>query len=164
MTERGGSRPALFGEWEINSITEEAVSIAKASASVKRDKDVQLAPVEPVVDKWESQFRIDPFEVKAEDKISLLLEADSLMRKNQQVRIASGNIWCMKEDKIFASTEGSYIEQVKTETGGVLKLRPQMVGNATTFISQFCRWRLCIIRLRADFGYEPFGPCGKDRI
>ncbi len=114
----GFASSSLLESGEINSITEEAVSIAKASASVKRDKDVQLAPVEPVVDKWESQFRIDPFEVKAEDKISLLLEADSLMRKNQQVRIASGNMWCMKEDKIFASTEGSYIEQVKTETGG----------------------------------------------
>lgn len=113
----GFASSSLVDEKEINAITEEAVSIAKASASLKRDKDVELAPVEPITARWESKFKIDPFEVKAEDKISLLLEADSLMRKNQQVRIASGSMWCMREEKLFASTEGSYIEQIRTETG-----------------------------------------------
>ena len=113
----GFASSSLVDEKEINAITEEAVSIAKASATLKRDKDVELAPVEPITARWESKFKIDPFEVKAEDKISLLLEADSLMRKNQQVRIASGSMWCMREEKLFASTEGSYIEQIRTETG-----------------------------------------------
>ena len=113
----GFASSSLVDEKEINAITEEAVSIAKASATLKRDKDVELAPVEPITARWESKFKIDPFEVKAEDKISLLLEADSLMRKNQQVRIASGSMWCMREEKLFASTDGSYIEQIRTETG-----------------------------------------------
>ncbi len=113
----GFASSSLVNEEEVGAITEEAVSIAKASATLKRGKGVELAPVEPVTARWESKFKIDPFEVKAEDKISLLLEADALMRKNPQVRIASGSMWCMREDKVFASTEGSYIEQVKTETG-----------------------------------------------
>lgn len=113
----GFASSSLVNEEEVGAITEEAVSIAKASATLKRGKSVELAPVEPVTARWESKFKIDPFDVKAEDKISLLLEADALMRKNPQVRIASGSMWCMREDKVFASTEGSYIEQVKTETG-----------------------------------------------
>lgn len=113
----GFASSSLVNEEEVGAITEEAVSIAKASATLKRGKGVELAPVEPVTARWESKFKIDPFDVKAEDKISLLLEADALMRKNPQVRIASGSMWCMREDKVFASTEGSYIEQVKTETG-----------------------------------------------
>ena len=113
----GFASSSLVNEEEVGAITEEAVSIAKASATLKTGKGVELAPVESVTARWESKFKIDPFDVKAEDKISLLLEADALMRKNPQVRIASGSMWCMREDKVFASTEGSYIEQVKTETG-----------------------------------------------
>lgn len=113
----GFASSSLVNEEEVGAITEEAVSIAKASASLKRGKGVELAPVESVTARWESKFKVDPFDVKAEDKICLLLEADALMRKNPQVRIASGSMWCMREDKVFASTEGSYIEQVKTETG-----------------------------------------------
>jgi len=106
-----------LNETQVRGVTAEAVSIAKASATVKRARDVELSAVDPVVSKWESKFRIDPFSVKAEDKIGLLLEADSLVRRNKQVRVASGSMWCLREDKLFASTEGSYIEQVKTEVG-----------------------------------------------
>ena len=51
-------------EDEVRRVAEEAVSIAKASATVKRDKDVTLAPAKPVTAKWESKCRIDPFSVK----------------------------------------------------------------------------------------------------
>ena len=40
-----------------------------------------------------------------------------MIRQNKGVRVASGNISALREEKIFASTDGSYIEQVKTETG-----------------------------------------------
>lgn len=102
---------------EVERVAREAVAIARASALVKRDRDVKLSPVEPVCARWESKFEIDPFEVKLEDKISLLLEADRLMRQNKGVRVATGNMFSMRETKTFASTEGSYIEQVKTEVG-----------------------------------------------
>ncbi len=113
----GFSSSARVTEDEVRRVAEEAVSIAKASATVKRDKDVELAPAKAVTAKWESKCKIDPFSVKAEDKIALLLEADRLIRQNKGVRVASGNISALREEKIFASTDGSYIEQVKTETG-----------------------------------------------
>jgi len=113
----GFSSSSIVTPEEVEKVAGEAVAIAKASATVKRDKDVKLAPVEPVVGRWESEYEIDPFSVKTEDKIKLLLEADKLMRANKGVRVAGGSIACLREEKVFASTEGSYIEQVKTETG-----------------------------------------------
>lgn len=114
----GFSSSARVRPEEIERVAEEAVAIARASATVKRGRDIVLAPQEPVVARWESRQEIDPFAVKAEEKINLLLEADRLMRANKGVRVASGNIFAMREEKVFSSTEGSYIEQVKTETGG----------------------------------------------
>lgn len=113
----GFSSSSMVTEGEIERVTTEAVAIARASATVKRDRDVELAPLEPIVAKWESKYDIDPFSVKAEDQIKLLLDADRLMRANKGVRVAQGSVVAFREDKVFASTEGSYIEQVKTETG-----------------------------------------------
>ena len=113
----GFSSSSMVRPDEVERVAEEAVVIAKASATVKRDRDIVLAPQKPIVARWESKLEIDPFEVKAEDKIKLLLEADRLMRGNKGVRVASGGISALREEKVFASTEGSYIEQVKTETG-----------------------------------------------
>ncbi len=123
-----GVRVLLDGAWgfsssstvtdsEVERVTAQAVAIAKASATVKRDRDVSLAALEPVVAKWESKYDIDPFTVKDEEQIELLLEADRLMRANKGVRVAQGNIVAFREEKVFASTEGSFIEQIKTETG-----------------------------------------------
>lgn len=113
----GFSSSSTVGREEIERVAAEAVAIARASATVKRDRDVALSPVKPVIAKWETKHKVDPFSVKAEDKIGLLLEADRLMRQNKVVRVASGGISSMREDKIFASTDGSYIEQTRTETG-----------------------------------------------
>ncbi len=113
----GFASSSLLDKAQIERVTKDAVSIAKASATVKRDKDVELAAVEPVTGKWESKFEIDPFSVKAEDRIGLLLESDRLIRQNKKIRVASGSMWSLRESKLFASSEGSHIEQVKTETG-----------------------------------------------
>lgn len=113
----GFSSSSTIGPEEMERVASEAVAIAKASATVKRDRDIVLAPVKPVEAKWESKYRIDPFTVSPEEKVRLLLDADRLMRANKGVRVASGNIFAMREEKVFASTEGSYIEQTRTETG-----------------------------------------------
>jgi len=113
----GFSSSSTLAPSEIERIAQEAVEIARASATVKRGRDIVLAPQEPVTAKWESKLKVDPFLVKAEDKIKVLMEADRLMRSNKGVRVASGNISALREEKVFASTEGSYIEQVRTETG-----------------------------------------------
>ncbi len=113
----GFSSSSTLTEDEVVKVAREAVEIAKASATVKRDKDVVLSPVKPVVSRWTSPVKIDPFSVKTEDKVALLLEADKLMADRKEVKVRIGSMACQREDKIFASTEGSYIEQTKVETG-----------------------------------------------
>jgi len=104
---------------EVLAVADRAVSIAKASAMVEGEK-AELAPVEPAEGSWKSPYKKDPFKVKLEDKLSLLLEAEKLVRKGggESVRVAQAGCGAQREEKSFASTEGSYIEQEITETGG----------------------------------------------
>jgi TldD protein len=113
----GFAATSVLDDGEVMRIAEKAVEIARASALVRADAPVELAPVDPVRDRWESPMKEDPFSVKLEDKIELLLEADRLMRKDPRIRVAQGSVSVFREDKVFASTEGTYVEQSKTETG-----------------------------------------------
>lgn len=113
----GFASSARLDPAEVEEVTREAVSIARASALVKKGDGVRLSPVDAAVDTWKSPLKIDPFLVKMEDKIALLLEATKAMLKEKDVRLAEGSMSFFAEKKIFASTEGAYIEQEKTETG-----------------------------------------------
>jgi TldD protein len=56
-----------------------------------------------------------------EEKIGLLLAADAAMRGVPGIKIAEGNLVCQREEKVFGSSEGSYLEQEIIETGGGIK-------------------------------------------
>ncbi|MEW6724747.1 MAG: TldD/PmbA family protein [Bacillota bacterium] len=102
---------------EMARIAADAVRIARASALVN-DARVELAPVESIEARFRSKVKVDPFQVRLEDKISLLLEADRLVRQTEGIRISSSSMKFWQEDQVFASTEGSYIEQRIVESGG----------------------------------------------
>jgi TldD protein len=106
----------LLERREIDRVTELAVAIAKASAISKAD-DVDLGPAEVHVDRYETSFEIDPFAVSLEDKIDYLLAADKEARAVQGIKVAESALGFQRETKTFASTEGSYIEQILTESG-----------------------------------------------
>lgn len=93
-----------------------AVEIAQASALVKR-ADVRLAEVKPSRASYRTPVRNDPFAVPLAGRLDLLLRADAAMRQGGGLRTtrASAEIW--HEEKVFASTEGSLIEQHLYETG-----------------------------------------------
>ena len=59
----------------------------------------------------------DPFAVSLDDKIALLLRVNEPMQSVPHIVSAEGNLYCQREDKIFATTEGAYIEQELYETG-----------------------------------------------
>ena len=60
----------------------------------------------------------DPFAVSLDDKIALLLRVNETHDgASRSIVAAEGNIYCQREDKIFASSEGAYIEQELYETG-----------------------------------------------
>jgi TldD protein len=104
------SSPIVTPE-EIARITGEAAIVAKANASIQ-PKPVQLAPVKAYRDVWVTPHEKDPFQVSMEEKIDLLQRVCAEIKKNQKVQSGNASINFRTEDKYFASTEGSSIQQL----------------------------------------------------
>lgn len=94
-----------------------AVKVAEASARVKIN-DVVLEEDAKIVDTYKTKTDLDPFLIPIEEKIDLLLSADESMRKVTGVKITESKLNFWKTNKLFASTNGSVIEQVIVESGG----------------------------------------------
>jgi TldD protein len=101
---------------EAEAVAREAVAIARAS-SLTTAIAVKLAPVEPFQAHWVTPYHFDPFDVPLSTKVELLLKIDSALRREKKVRVATGSFSCQWEHQIFASTEGSFIEQHLLTTG-----------------------------------------------
>lgn len=101
---------------EVDKITALAIQIAKASSLVKGE-EIDLGPVEAHRDTYSTPVAIDPFQVSMEEKIDLLLACDEAMRKTKGVTVAEGSMLFIREKQVFASTDGSFIEQEIIETG-----------------------------------------------
>jgi TldD protein len=101
---------------EVDRIAGLAVTIAKASARTNQEK-VDLGPPEVHTDTYRTPIEIDPFSVSLGDKIDVLLAADKEARAVKKVMVAISGMAFEKEEKVFASTEGSYIEQTIIESG-----------------------------------------------
>jgi TldD protein len=113
----GFASSARLESSEIPRVVKAALEIARASALTKPEP-VKLAPQKPARGSYRSAVKKDPFAVPLERKISLLLEADRLMRKNRRVKVANGSLWFTREHKALASTEGTLTDQEITESGG----------------------------------------------
>jgi TldD protein len=89
----------------------EAVAIAKASR-IARDRPVELAPTEVHRNvTWKSSYEIDPWTIPIEQKVDLLLRANAEALKVPTVKYVFSVMYFVKENRHFASTEGSVIEQ-----------------------------------------------------
>jgi TldD protein len=95
---------------EVRRVTRLAVEIAQANAAHQR-RAVALAPVEKVLARWKGPFRRDPFEVPIEKKVEFLLKLNETAMKVPGVSFVSSQLVFVNEDKYFASSEGSRIEQ-----------------------------------------------------
>jgi TldD protein len=113
----GFASSALLTAAEVDRVTALAVSIARASALVQKNGGVNLGPPVSHSGQYRTPVEIDPFSIPLEQKVALLLEADAEMRRVQGLRVAQGNLLCLREKKTFASSEGSFIEQEIIETG-----------------------------------------------
>ena len=122
-----GVRVIVDGAWGFSSshmvnnehaerVADEAVRIARASSLVKR-KSVELAPVDVQEGSFTMDFKVDPFDVGLDEKISLLKEADAALRQNEKIKVTDCSMDFWRFDQVFASTEGAYIEQKKIESG-----------------------------------------------
>lgn len=102
---------------EIVRITGEAVSVAKAN-SVLQAKPIELAPVVAYRTRWATPNEKDPFTVPLPEKLDLIRAAAREVKKNDRIFSSGARLSFRSEDKYFASTEGSSIQQLYLQSGG----------------------------------------------
>jgi TldD protein len=104
---------------EIARVTGEAVIIAKANAGIQ-PKPLVLAPVKAYRDRWETPHDKDPFAVPIAEKLDLLRASAEEVKKNSKIFGSSASLNFRSEDKYFASSEGSSIQQLVLQIYGNL--------------------------------------------
>ncbi len=104
----------------VDQITALAIEIARASALV-RGSNIDLGPPEVHVDTYRTPVKVDPFGAPLDQKVDLLLACDEAMRRSEGVKVAEGNMLFLRKTQLFASSEGSVIEQEIVETGAGLQ-------------------------------------------
>ncbi|HEY0141070.1 MAG TPA: TldD/PmbA family protein [Thermoanaerobaculia bacterium] len=104
-------------EASIRRAAKRALEVAAAS-NLASTQDVILSDIEPHVGGWASEYAIDPWSVPIEKKIEHLLGATEPMRGDRRIHQVSGEISCYRQEKVFASTVGSFLEQTTTQMGG----------------------------------------------
>ncbi|WP_454827996.1 TldD/PmbA family protein [Pseudoxanthomonas wuyuanensis] len=88
----------------------QAVAIARANART-RTQPVQLAPVAGVGEvSWRTPLRKNAMEVPLKDKVDLLLGVNAAAL-NAGADFVASRMFLVNEQKYFASTDGSYIDQ-----------------------------------------------------
>jgi TldD protein len=94
----------------IAKTAEKAVAVAVANSKFQTDP-VQLAPVESYGEvSWKTPIVKNALEVPIKDKVDLLMETNNAAMTNGANYITSV-LFLVNEQKYFASTEGSYIDQ-----------------------------------------------------
>jgi TldD protein len=94
----------------IKSATLRAVAIAKANSKFQKEP-VKLAPTPAVGEVvWNTPIQKNPLEVPVSEKVDLLLSANSAAIK-AGAQFVTSNLFQINEQKYFASTDGSYIDQ-----------------------------------------------------
>jgi TldD protein len=94
----------------VRRVTEQAAEIARANAAFQR-KPVKMVSTPKVVAKWKGAFAKDPFDVPMDDKIQFLLKMNEAAMKTKGVSFVNSSVGFQNEQKFYASTDGSRIEQ-----------------------------------------------------
>ncbi|SIR21973.1 TldD/PmbA family protein [Maribacter ulvicola] len=94
----------------IKKATEQAVAIAKANSKIQKEP-VKLAPVNAYGEvSWKTPIKKDFKEVPVSEKVDLLLSANAAALDNG-ANFVNSALFMVNEQKYFASTDGSYINQ-----------------------------------------------------
>ena len=116
-----GVRVLLDGTWgfaashqvtkdAIAEVARRALAIARANRSAQR-RPVELVPVDAYVDEWHTPIEKDPFAVPLGEKAGLLLAVNAAALEVEGASYCDSSMLFQHEHKLFASTEGSAIEQ-----------------------------------------------------
>jgi TldD protein len=106
----GFAASSLVNADEVRRVVREAVDMAKANASRNR-KPIQFLDAPAVQAKWRSAFEQDPFDVSIEQKIETLLKINDAALGVSGVGFVNSSMQWVNEQKFYASTDGSRIEQ-----------------------------------------------------
>ncbi len=112
----GFSASSTLTEAEADRCAAQAVQIAAASASLKGEP-VRLAEVQPRQDTWQTPYLIDPFAVPLSQKLDLLYRVNKTLTQAAAVKVARASMSFKREHQIFASSEGTRIEQTLLRSG-----------------------------------------------
>jgi TldD protein len=116
-----GIRVIVNGTWGFaatNEVTKEgmikcagrAVMLAKANAKLQKEP-VKLAPQQGLGERsWKTPIQVNAFTIPVKEKVDLLMKVNSEAMKAGATFINSA-LYFVNEQKYFASTDGSYIEQ-----------------------------------------------------
>lgn len=94
-----------------------AFQMAKRFSKI-RHTEVKLAPVKPVKAQWVMPIQKDPWKLPLAQKIGPQIEAEKRLTSLSWIDSASGFCDFTRKKVIFASSEGSRIEQLLYRTGG----------------------------------------------
>ncbi|MBI3318497.1 MAG: TldD/PmbA family protein, partial [Candidatus Omnitrophica bacterium] len=97
-----------------------ALEMAKAIA-LRSSLKVRLAPAPPVKGSYSTPLQVDPFQVELQKKLDYLLWSSQVLKDHPNIKTATAALEFYKTRKLFSSTEGSFIEQQCTESGGTLE-------------------------------------------
>jgi TldD protein len=98
------------GTEEVRRVARQAVEIAQANSLYQRNP-VRLVPVEKAIANWKSAFEKDPFDVPLDRKIEFLLRINETAMKVKGVSFVDSGVFFVNEQKFYASTDGSRVEQ-----------------------------------------------------
>ncbi len=94
----------------IATTAQRAVAVAKANSKFQTSP-VKLAPVKGVGNvSWQTPIKKNAFEIPIKDKVDLLLSVNDAAMANG-ANFISSLLFLVNEQKYFASTDGSYIDQ-----------------------------------------------------
>ena len=106
----GFAATAIVTAESVKKATETAVAIAKANSRLQK-QPVKLAPAKGVGEiTWKTPIEQNAMEVPISQKVDLLLSANAAAIENGATFVNSA-LFMVNEQKYFASTDGSYIDQ-----------------------------------------------------
>ncbi len=146
----------IVTEDAIKSTSQQAAAIAKANSKFQTEP-IRLAPAKAhgeVI--WKTPIEINPFSVPVSEKVDLLLRANAAALE-KGANFISSNLFQVNEQKYFASTDGSYIDQ------DIHRIWPTFTVTTTDRNSGTFKTRQAL-SAPMGMGYEYMIPKAKDKV
>jgi TldD protein len=140
----------------IRKATSQAVNIAKANSKFQKEP-VRLAPVSGQGEvSWNTPIKKNAFEIPVSEKVELLLNANRAALRNG-ASFVNSNLFMVNEQKYFASTDGSYIDQ------DIHRIWPTFTVSAVDKSSGIFKTRQAL-SAPMGMGYEYMEPRSEDKL